>query len=417
MNALVIGQGGREHALLKKFKESPFISKLFCITGNPGTAEIAENLDIDWRDFKAVTDICIEKKIDFVFVGPDDVVVAGLADHLRANNVHVVAPSKAAAQLEGSKIFCKEFLNRANIPTAKFRIVTTVQEVLNAASEFKPPYVFKVDGLAAGKGVTLAKNLTELQAAAEDAFTKNIFGKSGERALLEEFIPGWELSFIFFTDGKNYQALPIAQDHKRLLENEEGPNTGGMGTIAPLNISVQLKQKIIQHVVQPTLEQLQKEELAYLGVIFVGLMMDAEHNPWVLEYNCRMGDPETQVLLPLIESDFAKFCFQLSQGKLETLSFNQKSACCVVLTAPGYPSNPEKGLPIEGDCFLQTENSYFIHAGTNKKEDRFFTAGGRVLGAVGVSNSLQKAIQFAYDQAKAAQWKGQYYRKDIGQKA
>jgi phosphoribosylamine--glycine ligase len=416
MKVLVIGQGGREHALVKKFVESQSVSKVYCATGNPGIAKIAECISIDWKNFELVKDFCLKASVNFVFIGPDDVVASGLADFLRTNGINVVAPSMIAAQLESSKIFCKEFLKRAGIPTSHFQIVNSVKQTLDAAKNFTPPYVFKADGLAAGKGVTLAQNLSELEAAAADCFDKKIFGSAGNQALLEGFIQGWELSYIFLTNGVDYQLLPLAQDHKRLHENNLGPNTGGMGTIAPIPISQKLNQKIIDQVVNPTLKQLQNEKLLYRGVVFVGLIIDEQENPWVLEYNCRFGDPETQVILPLINSDFAKACFELSQGKMMPLQFSNQSACCVIMAAPGYPTNPQKNLAIAGDAFAETKNSYFIHAGTKISDGQILTSGGRVLGSIGTGETLKEAIKNSYDQIKLAQWPGMHARKDIGQK-
>ena len=305
MKVLVIGQGGREHALTRAFTQSSSISEVHCIPGNDGIAQtvLCHNLNI--KNHETIVQFCLRTEIDFVFIGPEDPLVDGLADSLRSRGILVVGPSQESAQLEGSKIFAKKFMLRAQVPTSTFSEVGSFEETMSNAYQFTPPYVLKADGLAAGKGVYICKNIEELAKAANDIFVEKIFGEAGNKALLEQFMPGWELSYLILTNGSAYQSLPIAQDHKRLLDQDQGPNTGGMGTIAPLSIDADLHQQIHEKILAPSVAQLQKENLLYRGVLFVGLMI-TEQGPQVLEYNCRFGDPETQVILPLLQNDVGR---------------------------------------------------------------------------------------------------------------
>ncbi|MEK6627835.1 MAG: phosphoribosylamine--glycine ligase, partial [Bdellovibrionota bacterium] len=342
---------------------------------------------------------------------------------LRKENILVFAPSKQAAQLEGSKIFAKEFMRQAGVPTAKAEIVTSVESTLLAATNYSVPYILKADGLAAGKGVFICADLSELKTAAENLFDKKILGDAGCRALLEQNLAGKEISFLVLTNGSEFQTLPLAQDHKRLLDNNLGPNTGGMGTIAPMQIEKELFDKIISKIVKPSIENLKKHNYLYRGVLFIGLMI-VNNEPYVLEYNVRFGDPETQVILPLIENDISELFFELSKGNLQKISLNNKSSICIVNAAEGYPDHPVKGTPITLPA--DSDLSYILHAGTqltsvpssqssfNSKE-QLVSAGGRVLNVVAVHDNFTLARNSAYEINNKVLFAGRQFRRDIGE--
>jgi phosphoribosylamine--glycine ligase len=352
--------------------------------------------------------------IDLVIIGPEDSIVNGLSDVLRAANISVVAPSQLAANLEGSKVFAKEFMFEYGVATSNYVAVSSVEETLNAAKLFTPPYVLKADGLCGGKGVSICKTIEELKNAASQMFNEKIFGAAAEKAILEQFLPGYELSILALTNGKDYQLLPLAQDHKQLYDSDEGPNTGGMGTVAPLEISENLKAMIISKIVEPTLKGLQQRDYVYLGVVFFGVMVTA-NGPMCLEYNIRFGDPETQVILPLLDGDWGEVFVNLAKGKLQQLKWNSLHSCCVVLAAPGYPQKPLNGLVIEGDITYQTDHSYFLHAGTSKSPDgKWTTNGGRVICSVGLGATKEEARSKAYNQSTKLKWLNMHMRKDIG---
>lgn len=427
MNFLVVGQGGREHAIVKAIKSSSMVESLHVIPGNPGMALEAQCHSLDWKNFVEMELFCRNHHINVVVIGPEDPCVMGLSDYLREKDILVVAPSKAAAQLEGSKVFAKEFMLEFGIATAKAVTVRSVEDTLMHAAHFTPPYVLKADGLAAGKGVVLCQTLDSLRGVAQQFFEQKLFGQASEKALLEQFLPGYELSLHLMTDGKDYQILPLAQDHKQLFDGDQGPNTGGMGTVAPMPISDSLMNEIKIKIIEPTLKGLASRHLFYRGVIFLGLMITKE-GPMLLEYNCRMGDPETQVLMPLLNGDWGKTFHQLALGKLTNLSWKNHFSTCVVLAAPGYPDAPEKGVVIEGNLLndansassvnsagRSAEHAYFIHAGTCRQPNgQWQTAGGRVLGAMGIGATKEESRARAYEQAKLVSWKGLQKRMDIG---
>lgn len=417
MKVLVIGQGGREHALVHALSQSPSVSEIHAIPGSLGMSREALCHEIDWQDCEAIVQFCVQTEIEFVMIGPEDPLVSGLADRLRDRGILTVGPSAESAQLEGSKIFAKQFMQASQVPTSNFAIVESVEEVQKAAVHFTPPYVLKADGLAAGKGVFICKNLQELENAAAELFINKILGPAGRRALLEQFMPGWELSYLVLTNGSEWQTLPLAQDHKRLMDGDQGPNTGGMGTIAPMRIKDSLKQEIETLIVAPTIAELAKRNYLYRGILFIGIMVTAQ-GPQVLEFNCRFGDPETQVILPLIDGDIGLLLRELSQGKVRPLKLKNLFASCVVMSAPGYPMNPERNLPIEGNLETSTEFSYFLHAGTGKdSHGQWVTKGGRVLNAVGLGSHLKESLKNAYSQTQKAKWMGLQMRSDIGSKS
>lgn len=413
---LIIGQGGREHALVYALTHSESIQEIHVIPGSDGMANQALCHKISTTDSQAIIEFCISTQIDFVIIGPEEPLVQGLSDQLRERGILVFGPSKDAAQLEASKVFAKKFMVNASIPTASFAIVTNVAETLSAAENFSAPFVLKADGLAAGKGVFICKDITELKTNAKALFEEQILGEAGRIALLEEHLTGWELSYLILTEGHAFQSLPLAQDHKRLKDNDEGPNTGGMGTIAPLEIESSLRLKIEKEIIEPTIKNLSENNILYRGVLFLGLMI-TERGPYLLEYNCRFGDPETQVILPLIENDLGKLFYDLSLGKLNPVKQKKLFSTCVVMAAPGYPMAPKKELLIEGDVFTESANNYFLHAGTKKNQlGQWQTNGGRILNAIGIGSSAQESIQHAYEQTHYVKWTGLQMRTDIGQK-
>lgn len=415
MKILILGQGGREHAFVKALNCSAMKPQLHVLPGNDGIKEEALCFtDKSLKDTAFISQLCLQNKYDFVFIGPEDPLVDGVADLLKGIGQNVIGPSRYWAQLEGSKIFAKEFMKRASIPTAAFVVVDSVEEVKKHLKQFTPPYVLKADGLAAGKGVYICDTERDLLTAAENLFVKKILGPAGAKAILEQFTNGWELSYLFFTNGKEYVPLPIAQDHKRLFDGQKGPNTGGMGTWAPLSISKELEENIRTQVIAPTLKHLALSLSHYRGVVFLGIMVNG-NQPSVLEYNVRMGDPETQSILPLIDSDLCAFLSELSKGRLTKLEFNSKFASCIVLSSPGYPDDPEKGLPITG--FIAPADNplkYFVASGIKNTAGAWATNGGRVLGAVGIGDSKSEALAKAYELAKQVTWPGIHFRTDIG---
>lgn len=418
MKALVIGQGGREHALVRALKRSASVSEVHALPGSDGIAlEARCHRDLDWRDTEAVLQLIEKEAIDLVVVGPEDPLVAGIADPLRERGVAVFGPGRAAAQLEGSKIFCKDFLVEAGVPTARSIVVSSVEAVRAAATTFSPPYVLKADGLAAGKGVFVCATLDELMAAAHSLFVDKSLGAAGERALLEEFQGGYEISYLVLTDGERFEPLPLAQDHKRLSDGDEGPNTGGMGVVAPVAMDAALKERINQEVLQPTMALFKKRGFVYRGVLFVGLMMTSK-GPSVLEFNTRFGDPETQAILPLLDGDWGLVLKNLAEGRLSPLKWKPIASCCVALAAEGYPGVPVKGAVIEGlEGAAQGEMRYFLHAGTRRESDgQWKTAGGRVLNVIGLGTDMREAISNAYQLAEQVSWTGQQMRTDIGRK-
>lgn len=412
MNILVIGSGGREHAVIKSLSRSANVHKIYCAPGNAGISEMAQIANLEIKKHQNVIDFCKQNNINFVFIGPEDPLVDGLADSLRANKISVFGPSKESAQLEGSKIFAKEFMKQARVPTAESEIVSSVSETLLHAKKFTPPYILKADGLAAGKGVFICSDISELKSAAENLFEKKILGPAGQTALLEQNLPGKEISLLVLTNGSDFQVLPLAQDHKRLLDDNKGPNTGGMGTVAPMAIEADLYTKIISKVVQPSIENLNRRNYLFRGVLFVGLMI-VDNEPFVLEYNVRFGDPETQVILPLIDNDLAELFLNLSNGNLNKIKFNNKTAFCIVNAAEGYPDKPVKNIAIQ--LPENTEDSYILHAGTARNSDnKLISSGGRVLNIVAVQENFTQARFKAYELNSKIEFTGRQYRNDIG---
>ena len=414
MNILIIGNGGREHAFARALSQDKKVQTLYMLPKRASVKE-AEAAPLSCLgEEKLLLSWIKQKQIDLVIIGPEKPLIEGLGDFLREQGINVFGPSQKAAQLEGSKIFSKEFMKEQGILTASYQIVSSVQEALQASKNFSPPYVLKADGLAGGKGVFICETVQELEEQASFLFKKKALGEAGSRAVLEDFQSGIERSIFVLTNGKDYALLPVAQDYKRLLDGQKGLNTGGMGAIAPIDIPPDLMKNIEEGIVKPTLQGLQKNNYPYFGILYIGLMVSSK-GARVLEYNVRFGDPEAQVLLPLLEGSWADVFYQISQGKLPSLKWKDLHAACVVLTSSGYPLNPKAGIPIEGLIYHQTPNAYFLHAGVGQSEEgQWVTQGGRVLNAIALGESREEALKRAYDQVSKASWEGERHRKDIG---
>jgi phosphoribosylamine---glycine ligase len=420
MNILIIGNGGREHALAWKMRQSPQCDKLFVAPGNAGTALVAQNIEIGAEDFRTLGKFCRENEIELMVVGPEAPLVKGIRDYFESDpwlkDVLIVGPGKVGAQLEGSKDFSKQFMLRNGIPTAKARAfsVSEMEQAFEYISTCKPPIVVKADGLAAGKGVIISLSQAEAKAVLKDMLVNKKFGEASAKVLIEEFLNGIELSVFVLTDGKDYVILPEAKDYKRIGEGDTGPNTGGMGAVSPVLFATpSFMQKVEDLVVKPTIAGLNREAIAYKGFIFVGLMNVGGH-PYVIEYNARMGDPETQAVMPRIKNDLVDLFVATADGKLKgtQIEIEDHYAVTIALVSGGYPGDYEKGKVIDG---LQEENKALVfHAGTKKHHENIVTDGGRVLAITGKGPSLQSAREAAYAQAEKIRWEGLYFRKDIG---
>ena len=415
MKVLVVGKGCREHAIVKALLEDQKTSAVYTL---PERISLKNTIDVSsslLNTGKALADYLKKEEIELVVVGPEQPLVNGLADVLREEGITVFGPCSQSAQLEGSKIFAKQFMKEQGIPTASYRVVSSVSSALHASENFFPPFVLKADGLAGGKGVFICHDRSELEEKSRFLFDKKALGSAGEKALLEDFQKGTEISVFVIIDGDSYHFLPVAQDYKRLYEGQKGPNTGGMGAIAPVSISPELLKIIEYKIVQPTLEGLKKRNCMYRGVLYLGLMI---HNnfPKLLEYNVRFGDPEAQVLLPLLEGSWLDLFYKTAKAQKVSLKWKKQYSACVVLCAENYPEGPIRETPIEGLIYSAKGHSWFIHGSLSRQEDQWFTQGGRVLNSVAVGNSQEEAVHRAYEHIKGISWPGMHYRKDIGQK-
>jgi len=424
VNILVVGSGGREHAIVWKLRQSSNVKSIFCAPGNAGTSGLATNVEIAQSDIEGLVAFVERNAIDLTVIGPEQPLVLGLADRLLAAGRRVFGPTQAAARLEGSKVFSKDFMARNGIPTARYKTFGAAE--LTLAQEFvkslKPPIVVKADGLAAGKGVLICPSREEALEGVREMTVAKSFGAAGERIVIEEYLAGEEASVFVITDGERYVTLAPAQDHKRVLDGDLGKNTGGMGAYAPAPlVTSDLLKHVEQSIILPTLEGMRREGTPYAGCLYVGLMI-GDDGPKVLEYNCRFGDPEAQVVIPLIETDFAELLLSVSERRLAANVDYQtsRSAVCVVIASKGYPDAYEKGKPIEGlNQFDGDDRLVVFHAGTRTKDGRTVTSGGRVLGvtAIGEDLNLAATIRSAYDAVGKITFEGAYYRTDIGQKA
>ena len=417
MKVLVIGSGGREHALAWKIRQSPRVNDVYVIPGNAGTARIARNVQLNIADLSKLCSFAQEEDIDLTVVGPDDALAAGIVDAFQAAGLRIFGPSKKAAQLESSKSFAKRFMVRHGIPTAHFAEFNSSEDARRATEEFGFPLVVKADGLALGKGVVIAANRSEAIATIDDMIERRRFGEAGRKIVLEEFLSGAECSIHALVDGSSYLLFPTAQDHKQIYDGNRGPNTGGMGTCSPSRkLDSASLNKIREQVLDPFVHGIQTDGLDFRGLLFPGLMLTKE-GPRVLEFNCRFGDPETQVLLPRLKGDIVDLLEATIDGRLHTQNpeWDPRVAVCVVMASGGYPGSYESGKTISGLEQVEEETGMTVfHAGTRRVEDRFVTAGGRVLGVTALGATLLDAREAAYKGIKKIEFDGRYFRRDIG---
>ena len=411
----VIGSGGREHAICKKISESPQVSKIYCIPGNAGTSEIAENIEIDVDNFDKIKNFLIKSKVDLVIVGPEKPLVNGIVDFLEKEKIKVFGPKKIPSQLEGSKIFTKKICKKYNIPTANFGIFENIEDAIKFLKSSNFPIVVKADGLASGKGVYICENSHEANESIKEIFG----GKFGEakNVLIEEFLKGDEMSFFVICDGKNFQKFQTAQDHKRVFEGDKGKNTGGMGAYSPSGlINFNLEKKIIDKIIKPTLKAIKDLGENYKGFLYAGLMIK-NNEPYLIEYNVRMGDPECQTILPLLKTDFLEVIKLCCDGKLDNLKieWEDQKSLCVVVCSKGYPEKFQNNIKIDNLKKLNLDkNDYVFHAGTKKKNSDIFSNGGRVLNFVTISSSYKDSREKVLKLINNLNWSNSFFRKDIG---
>ena len=417
MKVLVIGGGGREHAVCKKLSESPLVTELLCAPGNAGIAQVARCVpDVKATDVPAIVALAKAEHVDFVCVTPDDPLALGCVDALEAAGIAAFGPNAQAAQMEASKIFSKNLMRKYGIPTAKSEVFTDADAALAYLDTQKAPIVIKADGLALGKGVVVAQTMQEARQAVEEMMRGGKFGKSGARALIEECMFGREVTVLCFCDGKTIVPMRASQDHKRVFDGDKGPNTGGMGAFAPSPLyTPEIAARTEQEILLPTLHAMNAEGITFKGVLYVGLML-TQQGPKVVEYNARFGDPETQAVLPLLESDLMEIMIAVREQRLGELDIRWKdaSAACIVLASGGYPGKYESGKVITGIEQAEAMGATVYHAGTKRVEDAYVTAGGRVLGVTAMGNTLARAVHGAYAAARQIHFAGVYMRRDIG---
>jgi phosphoribosylamine--glycine ligase/phosphoribosylformylglycinamidine cyclo-ligase len=418
LRVLIIGSGGREHAIAWKIARSPHLQALYAIPGNPGIAGLGTCVPLKVEDHRAIVEFCQTQQIDLVIIGPEAPLAAGLTDDLLAAGIKVFGPTKAAAQIEASKAFAKAFMTRHGIPTARYEVFTDYEAAIRFLERVEYPVVLKASGLAAGKGVIVPETTVEALAALEEMMRRKAFGAAGETVVIEERLSGPEVSLMAFCDGRTLVPMLPAQDHKRLLDGDRGPNTGGMGAYAPAPICPPAQvAEIVETILQPALSGLREEGRPFVGVLYAGLML-TEHGPHVLEFNCRFGDPETQAVLPLLESDLLEIALACAEGRLDEVQvrWREGAAVCVVLASAGYPFHPESGKTIHG-LDNGGENIAYFHAGTEQVDGQLVTAGGRVLGVTAWAESLERAVAEAYQAVNRVRFEGMQYRKDIARAA
>ncbi|MEW6719996.1 MAG: phosphoribosylamine--glycine ligase [Thermodesulfobacteriota bacterium] len=420
ISVLVVGGGGREHALAWKIAQSPLVSKIYAAPGNPGIARYAECVPLAADDVKGLRDFAVSKKIDLTVVGPEAPLAAGLADLLAEEGLPVCGPGRSGARLEGSKVFMKTILQKYGIPTAAFRVFDDHDEAAGYVLSRRLPLVIKADGLAAGKGVAVVQTYEEALSFLREVMEKRAFGEAGDRVVIEECLAGEEASYIVFTDGRRVVPLPSSQDHKRIGDNDQGPNTGGMGAYSPAPVvTPQVEERVLKEVFEPLLAGLRAEGIVYRGILYAGLMIE-NGAPRVLEFNVRFGDPEAQPLFLRLSSDLVPLLLQCARGEIADakMEIDPRPAVCVVMASGGYPGNYTKGHRIDGIEEAEREDGVVVfHAGTSLSDGRLVNSGGRVLGVTAIGGTLKDAIDRAYRAVDRIQWEGAYYRSDIGKKA
>ena len=415
MRIAIIGSGGREHAICQKIYESSKVKKIFCIPGNGGTAKISENIQIDLKNFQKIKLFLINNNIDLTIIGPEEPLVDGIVDFLRKDNLKVFGPDKFCSKLEGSKIFTKKICEIEKIPTANFSIFKNMKSSLDYLKNKKYPLVVKADGLAAGKGVYICNCFFEAEKAVEEIFGGK-FGEANE-ILFEEFLSGEEMSFFILYDNKSFKVFNTAQDHKRIFEGDKGKNTGGMGAYSPSRLhNKELEDKIIRKIIKPTLNYLKKNNGTYVGFLYAGLMIK-NNEPYLIEYNVRMGDPECQTILPLLKNDLLDTIIKCVDGKLNEIEINwtNKKSICIVVTSKGYPGEFKKNVMIKNlENLKSNENQYIFHAGTKFTDNKYFSSGGRVLNFVSMNEDFKLARNNSLKLIENLKWQNGFYRKDIG---
>lgn len=421
MNLLVIGGGGREHAIIKKLRENKQVKKIYALPGNGGIGEDAQCVPIKATDVEGVLEFAKSHKVDFAAVIPDDPLALGLADRLREMGIPTFGPTAQAAEIESSKVFAKNLMQKYHIPTADYQVFDQAEKAREYITQKnKYPVVIKADGLALGKGVIIAQNPQAAKEAVEAIMNEKIFGKSGDQVIVEEFLQGPEVSVLSFTDGETLRPMVTSMDHKRAYDGDEGPNTGGMGAVAPNPYyTKEVAERCMEEIFLPTIRAMKQEGRPFQGCLYFGLML-TEDGPKVIEYNCRFGDPETQVVLPLLKTDLLTIFQAVMEGKLseQKVEFLDKAACCVILASGGYPKNYYTGLPISGIGEAeQMEDVSVYHAGTKMEDGKLLTAGGRVLGVTALANDLPEAMEKAYEAAGKIHFDNMHYRRDIGRRA
>ncbi|HVP36840.1 MAG TPA: phosphoribosylamine--glycine ligase [Terriglobales bacterium] len=419
MKILVIGSGGREHAIAWKLSQSPLVKKIYACPGNAGIANLGDCVEIPSEDIKGLADFAEKNAIDLTVVGPEQPLILGIVDEFERRKLKIFGPKKEAALIEGSKGFAKEFMKRYHIPTASFKIFKQKEEAIDFVRSSEFPLAIKADGLAAGKGVFVVEDLKSAEEAVEKVMVQKIFGEAGSRLVVEDFLKGEEVTLLAFTDGKTTLPMVSSQDHKRIYEGDRGPNTGGMGAYAPtLIVNDKMMKKIVEEILEPTIFGLNKEGRIFKGVLYAGLMI-TEVGPKVIEFNCRFGDPETQVVLPLLESDLAEIFLSIVEEELDLqdLKWKEGSAVCVVLASGGYPDKYEKGKEIFGLNRVGDSNVMVFHAGTKRAGNRIITNGGRVLGVTAFDQTMEGALGKAYSAVDRIRFDGMQFRHDIGYRA
>ncbi len=417
---LIVGGGGREHVLAWKLKQSPKVERLFCAPGNAGIAKIARCVNISPTDTKALAELALKNKIELTVVGPEISLAAGITDEFNKHRLKIFGPNKTAAQLESSKSFAKEFMRKYHIPTAPFKAFTSAGAAIGFCKSAEYPLVIKGDGLASGKGVFVVDSFEQASKIINQVMEEGLLGSAGNKIIVESFLEGQEVSIMALCDGKTIVPFPPSQDHKQAFDGDKGPNTGGMGAYCPTDfVTAELMSEITEHILNPVLSGFKKENLIYRGVIYAGLMLTAA-GPKVLEFNCRFGDPETQAVIPLLRNDLFDLLLATAAGKLQSvgkLNWRSQTSACVVMASQGYPGKYRTGLRITGLDTRLGNGSYLFHAGTEKRGDDWLTAGGRVLGIVGIDNTLKLALNRAYELVRRIRFEGAMFRRDIGFRA